>query len=80
MDSLENKVKHFIEEHAVGCKKDFAGYDAYFKENVNKMNAYISEVHDGHIKEIVNFKKEKDDQVIINNMLVKKVQRIEKAL
>jgi hypothetical protein len=49
---MENKVKMFIDEHSVGCKKDFVGYDAYFKEKVNKMNAYISEVHDGHIKEI----------------------------
>ncbi len=44
------------------------------------MNAYISEIHDGHISEISNFKREKEDQIIINNMLVKKVQRIEKLL
>lgn len=80
VDSLEKKVRMFIEDHSVGCKKDFQSYETYFKDSVNKMNAYISEVHDGHIKEIIAFKKEKDDQVIINNMLVKKIQKLEKAI
>ena len=33
----------------------------------------MQELHDGHIAEINSFKREKDDQVIINNMMVKKV-------
>jgi hypothetical protein len=38
----------------------------------------MQELHDGHISEINSFKREKDDQVIINNMMVKKVQKLEK--
>lgn len=27
IESIENKVRMFIDEHSVGCKKDFTSYD-----------------------------------------------------
>lgn len=41
------------------------------------MTAYVQEVHASHIAEINNFKKEKNEQVLVNQMLVKKVQTLE---
>lgn len=76
---MERKVQNYLEEHTHVCKKDFKGYEEHFHENVGKMNAYISEIHDSHISEMTTFKREKDDQVIINNMLVKRLQRVEGA-
>lgn len=73
LTELEKKVSIYFEEHNDKCKKDFKMYESHFLDSVNKMNTYIQEIHDGHIAEIASFKKEKDDQVIINNMFVKKI-------
>lgn len=42
------------------------------------MNAYIQEIHETHITEIQSFKREKDDQIIINNMLINKFKKLER--
>jgi hypothetical protein len=63
----------FFDEHNTKCKKEFLGYEAHFKENMSRMNLYIQEMSDTISHEISTYKKEKDDQVIINNMLVKKM-------
>ena len=75
---IDNKLKIYFDEHNSQCKKEFLGYEAHFKENMSKMNLYIQEMSDTISHEINGYKKEKDDQVIINNMLVKKMQKIEK--
>jgi hypothetical protein len=78
LDSLEQRIKIYFEEHNQACNSDFKSYEAHFKENLGKMTMYMQEMHDGHIAEITNFKREKDDQVLINSMLVKRVQKIER--
>ena len=75
---IDNKLKVYFDEHNSQCKKEFLGYEGHFKENMSKMNLYIQEMSDTISHEINGYKKEKDDQVIINNMLVKKMQKIEK--
>jgi len=80
LENLESRVKIYFDEHNHACKQDFKQYEQHFKENLNKISHYMQELHDGHISEIGSFKREKDDQVIINNMMVKKVQKIEKLV
>ncbi len=75
---IENRLKVYFDEHNGQCKKEFLAYEAHFKDNMSKMNLYIQEMSDTISHEISGYKKEKDDQVIINNMLVKKMQKIEK--
>jgi len=78
LENLESRVKIYFDEHNHACKQDFKQYEQHFKENLSKISHYMQELHDGHIAEINSFKREKDDQVIINNMMVKKVQKLEK--
>ena len=73
LGAVEKKMIKFIEDHSNQYKKDYSNYEEHFKDTVAKLNAYMGEMHDGHIKEIQKFKSEKDDQVIINNMFVKKI-------
>lgn len=75
---IENRLKVYFDENNSQCKKEFLAYEAHFKDNMSKMNLYIQEMSDTISHEISGYKKEKDDQVIINNMLVKKMQKIEK--
>ena len=78
VSSIEGKVKMYMDEHNASCKKEFLSYETHFKESMSRMNLYIQEMSDTISHEISGYKKEKDDQVIINNMLVKKMQKIEK--
>lgn len=48
-------------------------YEAHIKDQVLKMTAYVQEVHANHISEIAIFKKEKDEQIIVNQMVIKKL-------
>ncbi len=76
--AIDNKLKVYFDEHNGQCKREFLAYESHFKDNMSKMNLYIQEMSDTISHEINGYKKEKDDQVIINNMLVKKMQKIEK--
>lgn len=74
LDEFENRLKYLFEEHNYECKDEFKLYEQHIKDNVLKMTAYVQEVHANHIAEINNFKKQKDEQIIVNQMLVKKMQ------
>jgi hypothetical protein len=78
LKALEDKVTKVIAEHNQNYQKDFLEYKTHFKETEEKLNAYITEIHDGHIREIQKFKAEKDDQVVINSVMVKRLQKLEK--
>lgn len=78
LKALEDKVSKILAEHDQTYKRDFLEYKTHFKETEEKLNAYITEIHDGHIREIQKFKGEKDDQVVINSVMVKRLQKLEK--
>ena len=73
LETFERRLKYLIETHEGSCKGEFKMYEQHIKEQVTKMTTYVQEVHANHIAEISNFKKEKNEQLIVNQMLVKKV-------
>eukprot|EP00347_Sterkiella_histriomuscorum_P011845 403370885 len=77
LENFERRLKYLIEQHEGNCKDEFKMYESHIKEQVKKMTAYVQEVHANHIAEINNFKKEKNEQILVNQMLVKKVQSVE---
>ena len=52
-------------------------YENHIKEQVLKMHEYVSEMHSNHIGEIAIFKREKNEQLLVNQMLVQKVQSMD---
>ncbi|CDW87867.1 UNKNOWN [Stylonychia lemnae] len=77
LETFELRIKYLINQHEQQCKDDFKMYEDHVREQVTKTTQYVQEVHANHIVEIQSMKKEKTDQTLINQMIVKKIQGIE---
>ena len=77
LDMFEKRLNYLISEHEASCKAEFKMYETHIKEQVLKMNEYVTEMHSNHIGEIASFKREKNEQLLINQMIVQKMQSMD---